>query len=590
MGTGTLEVQIFVSLAVILGTALIALIVDYLKGNNENLREHNIELRVRQQERDKSALPGSGRRRVRVVVAEKQQSRQEETPAVVAVVTQSESTVEQEVVAIPVSIAESVAVAAEAESIPVFVENAAEPVEAETSQTMGDLLTQVIAVTPALAQRMEAPSEVVAALPEPAPVAEEPAALMVTEVVEAAPELQLASVVEPAVEVVAEAAVELVPEPVVEGVPELVLVEEAQVALPEPSNIIYIKPVGEPVEGPARFRSMEFNEFFAAPVAEAVSSPDEVAEIPAVLPEPEVVAEVAADPFVFKPIEERTVEPVAEQAPLEVEPEYPSAFTYELPVASRPVMFGSSSQTVLPNLPPIAIENELPADHWSLSEVVEPASDTLETPEPAVSAITVEETVQEPVQEVILDILESEVPAQPEPSKPRLVAAIEPSICALEIPIGLQSSDVLEALVATPGVLSGVVVAIGINDYQQLQSSHSKAAFDDLMRSVTNLVESIAANKGMAVRRSEDEYILIFPQDSGSMGQRRLTQISERLWDFQLRSLGSFSILFSWGAVEVAMEQLSDAIDAANEQMYQTKRTRSGSFNSPGSRKRAVNL
>jgi CO/xanthine dehydrogenase Mo-binding subunit len=74
------------------------------------------------------------------------------------------------------------------------------------------------------------------------------------------------------------------------------------------------------------------------------------------------------------------------------------------------------------------------------------------------------------------------------------------------------------------------------------------------------------------------------------MGQRRLTQISERLWDFQLRSLGSFSILFSWGAVEVAVEQLREAIDAANEQMYQTKRTRSGSFNAPGSRKRAVNL
>ena len=56
MDLGSLELQIFVSLTVVLGGALIALICDYLKGNNEQLREHNIELRVRQQEHERRML------------------------------------------------------------------------------------------------------------------------------------------------------------------------------------------------------------------------------------------------------------------------------------------------------------------------------------------------------------------------------------------------------------------------------------------------------------------------------------------------------------------------------------------------------
>lgn len=56
MDLGSLELQIFVSLTVVLGGAFVALICDYLKGNNEQLREHNIELRVRKEEQDRRLL------------------------------------------------------------------------------------------------------------------------------------------------------------------------------------------------------------------------------------------------------------------------------------------------------------------------------------------------------------------------------------------------------------------------------------------------------------------------------------------------------------------------------------------------------
>lgn len=56
MDLGSLELQIFVSLTIVLGGALVALICDYLKGNNEQLREHNIELRVRREEQERRML------------------------------------------------------------------------------------------------------------------------------------------------------------------------------------------------------------------------------------------------------------------------------------------------------------------------------------------------------------------------------------------------------------------------------------------------------------------------------------------------------------------------------------------------------
>src|SRR5258708_2272290 len=53
MELGLYPLQVFTSLVVILGAALVALICDFLKGNNEQLRELNIELKVRREEEHK---------------------------------------------------------------------------------------------------------------------------------------------------------------------------------------------------------------------------------------------------------------------------------------------------------------------------------------------------------------------------------------------------------------------------------------------------------------------------------------------------------------------------------------------------------
>ena len=67
---------------------------------------------------------------------------------------------------------------------------------------------------------------------------------------------------------------------------------------------------------------------------------------------------------------------------------------------------------------------------------------------------------------------------------------------------------------------------------------------------------------------------MIYPKEHGASAQRKLSQIAQQLWDFQLRSMGTYSILFSWGGVEVASESIEEAIASANERMQETHRGR----------------
>jgi hypothetical protein len=54
-----------------------------------------------------------------------------------------------------------------------------------------------------------------------------------------------------------------------------------------------------------------------------------------------------------------------------------------------------------------------------------------------------------------------------------------------------------------------------------------------------------------------------------------LSEIAQQLWDFQLRTVGNASVLFSWGGVEVRGELIEDAIASASERMHDTRRSRS---------------
>jgi GGDEF domain-containing protein len=172
--------------------------------------------------------------------------------------------------------------------------------------------------------------------------------------------------------------------------------------------------------------------------------------------------------------------------------------------------------------------------------------------------------------------IEEAIPlADPSQQLVPLAAALESH--APELPSGLIPAAALTELLASSTFLNGVVVCVGINDYSQLHKNLGKATADKLLGGVDALMSELLRGKSILCRRAEDEFILIDPETSGAFAQRRLNDISERLWDFQLRNLGNFSVVFTWGAHEAQGELLRDAVEAAQEKMHETQAARKSS-------------
>ena len=157
-----------------------------------------------------------------------------------------------------------------------------------------------------------------------------------------------------------------------------------------------------------------------------------------------------------------------------------------------------------------------------------------------------------------------------------------------QIPPGFHDSAAMRELLEKNLRFSGVVVAIGINDYASLKEKLAGNTGTDSLAALSRMIQSMLRPQDFACQFVDDEFILLYPDESGSSAQRRLFQVSEKLWDFQLRSLGHLSVMFSWGGLEVQSESLEEAVASARERMYQTRRTRKPSMNDAGSRKRVA--
>lgn len=137
----------------------------------------------------------------------------------------------------------------------------------------------------------------------------------------------------------------------------------------------------------------------------------------------------------------------------------------------------------------------------------------------------------------------------------------------VSVPAGFHDGFVLSRLVQSHKPVSGLVVSIGV--------SASRTNAESASQAVRNLIESLIGPQDFACASAPDEYLLIFPHERGASAQRRLTAISQKLWDFQLQMLGEASVLFSWGGLEVCSESMEEAIALASERMEETRRSRS---------------
>lgn len=143
-------------------------------------------------------------------------------------------------------------------------------------------------------------------------------------------------------------------------------------------------------------------------------------------------------------------------------------------------------------------------------------------------------------------------------------------------PRGLIGADIWSGVLGDERPFNGVVFCVGLSDYSRILEAHGQPAVDQVTKSLLTLFESIVTESGLATQASQDTFVLIFRDERGAIGQRRINGLSERLWDYQLRNLGSTSIFFSWGAVEVEAETVRVAYFAAVERMNQSRRSRRG--------------
>ncbi|MGA2182534.1 MAG: hypothetical protein ABSH47_05845 [Bryobacteraceae bacterium] len=137
------------------------------------------------------------------------------------------------------------------------------------------------------------------------------------------------------------------------------------------------------------------------------------------------------------------------------------------------------------------------------------------------------------------------------------------------LPAGMHDHAVLDRAIATGKPFRGLVVSVGVNDVEGPSTRNT-----DLMQSIGFFIRGLIGEKEFACRTGEAEFLIVCPGVEGSGAQRRLNQIAEQLWDYQLRGVSTWSILFSWGGAEVQHQRLAEAIAIANERMYQTRRGR----------------
>jgi len=132
------------------------------------------------------------------------------------------------------------------------------------------------------------------------------------------------------------------------------------------------------------------------------------------------------------------------------------------------------------------------------------------------------------------------------------------------VPTGVQDSTTLSRLLGSNQPYTGLVICICVKDMEE-------RVIDSI---VTSFLTELSRPGDMLCRSSKDEFVLLCPDERGADNRRRLGVISQQLWDYQLRNLSNFSVLFSWGSEEAWRARLSDALSAARDSMAVTRRAR----------------
>ena len=618
MDLGALELQIFVSLVVVLGSAFVALVCDYLKGNNEQLRERNIELQVRTEEQERFAIlnPSAWLSQFRGAFGGAADRTEQAVPVAAEAVMQSHAPVEgiayaatreaalvqrsaedgyrgeSGVASIPdvagFDVAksrrarrkrgnsdEALATAPDSDSYdwvsPEVMDRVARrggESSNDESEIAAEVAVERIETIPVVTAEVVSPlvtqAEVRVPLSVPEMSALDPTAPFLPL---AAPTalLQLQTEIERVARTDSRPTVSSPPVIMLRPLPGLKLNEELRrIAESVPSD-------GSP------YVSQLLNDVIAAsapkPVAPMAIEPafevvaeeaPMVAVTPAVaLPEPVQESiyspEVAFDPSILS--EELPAPSVAfdeSPVPTEVAPEAPAFIVAEPPpFIETPELFEYPTYDALP---PVV---ETPAYDWAHAEFA-PLPEPVFAAEAFAAQTFTMSSHQEESAAVVFVPAEPPALVEPEP--------VTVSVPELLLPTGMQDMATYRRLLDMPNPMSGIVITISINDYPRLARTVSAQELPGLLGSVETLMGSMVREGDFGVKVSDEQWIFVYRMDDQGFSQRRVAGLSEKLWDFQLRHLGLSNLSFSWAAVNVNAERLQDAVTAAIERMESSRR------------------
>jgi hypothetical protein len=147
-------------------------------------------------------------------------------------------------------------------------------------------------------------------------------------------------------------------------------------------------------------------------------------------------------------------------------------------------------------------------------------------------------------------------------------ATVPPEAVPGVLPSGLQNALVWKRWLDSGRKISGLVVSISVTS-----STRAETALD-YPAAVRSAIVSLLEPGEFAAPTGTREFVVISPRARGAAALRRLSRISQLLWDVQLGSLGRFDLQYVWDGLEVRDETVKDALEAAQERMQQTRRSR----------------
>ena len=601
---GATELQIFVSLVVVLGAAFVALICDFLKGSNERLREANLELLVRHDQRPALAA----------AQATAQAAPQLRTAASMAL----EQALARKIAAQhkPAPAAES---APDAEALPLQGGRRRPRRDRDAGQAprIEDWARQVM-------ERRSASPAPISPVQAPAPPAPAPSLPLIVTAQPVAP--APSTPVEPAL---AEAAPPPMGELIASSAPMPVAGAGVPAALPF-----------TPVPAAASVAS-PLDQLIAAQALGGQNLP--MANITALLPGLPMPGSVSRKALPLTPLATGLAAAFLPRWVALPTPALPfatgllcSGVTTPCWSASRlrgearqiPVVPGSAS---LPHSP-LALDSELSAPAPVAGhEAAEATPLTQESPvvrirvlredppaEPALNAL--EDLFTSPPEPASAGHLPEPVPvlatpavSRPSGSPPILPAwnAIEPSVPRdnvvelpltppasnrqfgsplLQVPAGWHQAPVLDRLLADPLPFEGLVACVSIADFDRLIGEFGEARCEEAVTSLCASLDNLVEPGDFLCRSTAADVILLFPGLATSAHSSRVRLLAELLWDFQLRALSTVPVLCNWGASEAVRERLAEVLGRARDQMAENRRIRRGGPTLLGRfRRRAVN-